>query len=294
MQAADRDLLNRAASLVDAARARLSTSRGLHIESILARSYERMRVSRGLLAPTREAAAAPAPRPAAPAFDVLCDSLARRHWRGLNAIASSGPAFEPLSRYAGVGPRIADWLTRRGLAESRPEPQPLEAALFYRATALGRQVLQRGRHARRGCIRRAPERRRRFRSRTLRQDPKPADRPPSRVRPRAPRSFLALKNRSTRSRIELKRTSESEGRQMLESEARCLASQSARLVEGSRALVVSSIDIMAQTQTRAFSTMAAISRSRRLLYRAGLAQGGFIGPSDIPVPGSQPGGHDRH
>lgn len=81
---------------------------------------------------------------------------------------------------------------------------------------------------------------------------------------------------------------------MLEWEARRLASQSARLAEGSRALVVSSIDIMAQTQTRVFSTMLAISRSRRLLYHAGLAQGEFSGASDIPVPGSQAGDHDWH
>lgn len=59
-----------------------------------------------------------------------------------------------------------------------------------------------------------------------------------------------------------------------------------------RELVASSLDIMAQT--RAFTTMVAIYHGRQRLYRAGIAQGGFSGASDIPVPASQPGDHDRH
>jgi hypothetical protein len=81
---------------------------------------------------------------------------------------------------------------------------------------------------------------------------------------------------------------------MVRWEAHSLASQSARLAEGSRALVISSTDIMAQTRAMTVDTMVAISRSRKLLCRAGIEQGGFLGASDIPLPTSQPGDHDRH
>src|SRR5262245_35346190 len=77
-------------------------------------------------------------------------------------------------------------------------------------------------------------------------------------------------------------------------EAQSLASQSARLVDGSRALVISSTDIMAQTRAKAIDTMAAISRSRQLLYGRGIEPGGFIGASDIPMSSGQPGDNDRH
>lgn len=155
VRAANRDILHQAANLVDAARARLGASREhiLHIRAMVARSRAVMQISRSLLAPAREPAVVQASvsRPAAPAFDIRRDSLARHHWRGLNAIASSGPAFEPLSRYAGVGPRIADWLMCRGLVESRPEPRPRQPDICYRATALGHQVLERGRRAAAGA-----------------------------------------------------------------------------------------------------------------------------------------------
>src|SRR5262245_27933636 len=77
-------------------------------------------------------------------------------------------------------------------------------------------------------------------------------------------------------------------------EARSVASQSARLVAGSYALVVSSADLLARSRASALSTMVAISRSRQLLYGRRIEPGGFIGASDIPMSPGQPGDDDRH
>jgi len=66
-------------------------------------------------------------------------------------------------------------------------------------------------------------------------------------------------------------------------EAHSLALQSARLADDSRALVISSANIMAQTRVKAVDTMMAISRSRQLLYGRRIEPGGFIGASDIPM-----------
>lgn len=149
-----RHLVDQAASLAHDARARIEASRAIIIDimHLLRRSRKQMEISRRLLA-DKDGGSMPAfAEPAGgmrtgSAFDLFRDNLARHHWRGLAAISGSGASFEPLARYPGVGRRIAGWLQERGLVEGRPESRYRHLGLCYRATALGRQVLKRGRHA---------------------------------------------------------------------------------------------------------------------------------------------------
>ncbi len=69
-------------------------------------------------------------------------------WRGLLKLVDAMDLLEPLAKRPGLGPVIAERLVRLGLTESGP-PCPAYAArgftVGYRLSALGDQIVQRGR-----------------------------------------------------------------------------------------------------------------------------------------------------
>ena len=81
-------------------------------------------------------------------FELANDDVIGHYYKGLNSIGRSGLDCEPLTRHAGVGPKIAAWLVERGLIESGESPRYPYAGRCYRVTALGREVLNRGPRAR--------------------------------------------------------------------------------------------------------------------------------------------------
>ena len=82
-------------------------------------------------------------------FDLANDDVNGHYYKGLNAISRSGSDCEPLTRHAGVGAKIAAWLVERGLIETGESTRYPYANRCYRATELGREVLERGQQAKR-------------------------------------------------------------------------------------------------------------------------------------------------
>jgi len=82
-------------------------------------------------------------------FDMASDDVLGQYYKGLNAINRSGCDCEPLTRHAGVGPKIAAWLVERGLIETGESMRYPYAGRCYRATELGREVLERGQRGKR-------------------------------------------------------------------------------------------------------------------------------------------------
>jgi len=81
-------------------------------------------------------------------FDLDRHDLAGHHWKGLHRMRSSGPSFEPLGKYPGVGPKITKALLELGLIEVGRNPQRPDLP-GYRVSALGFKVLSRGPYAKR-------------------------------------------------------------------------------------------------------------------------------------------------
>ena len=81
-------------------------------------------------------------------FELANDDVIGQYYKGLDSIARSGSDCEPLTRHAGVGPKIAAWLVERGLIETGESPRYPYAGRCYRVTELGREVLNRGPRAR--------------------------------------------------------------------------------------------------------------------------------------------------
>ena len=80
-------------------------------------------------------------------FDLANDDVIGQYYKGLDSISRSGSDCEPLTRHAGVGPKIAIWLVERGLIETGDSQRYPYAGRCYRATELGREVLKRGKRA---------------------------------------------------------------------------------------------------------------------------------------------------
>ena len=82
-------------------------------------------------------------------FELTNDDVIGHNFKGLDSISRSGLDCEPLTRHAGVGPKIAAWLVERGLIETGESPRYPYAGRCYRVTELGREVFNRGPRARR-------------------------------------------------------------------------------------------------------------------------------------------------
>jgi hypothetical protein len=82
-------------------------------------------------------------------FELANDDVIGHYYKGLDSISRSGLDCEPLTRHAGVGPKIAAWLVERGLIETGESPHYPYAGRCYRVTELGREVFNRGPRARR-------------------------------------------------------------------------------------------------------------------------------------------------
>jgi hypothetical protein len=82
-------------------------------------------------------------------FELANDNVIGHYYKGLDSISRSGLDCEPLTRHAGVGPKIAAWLVERGLIETGESPRYPYAGRCYRVTELGREVFNRGPRARR-------------------------------------------------------------------------------------------------------------------------------------------------
>jgi len=82
-------------------------------------------------------------------FELANDDVIGHYYKGLDSISRSGLDCEPLTRHAGVGPKIAAWLVERGLIETSESPRYPYAGRCYRVTELGREVFNRGPRARR-------------------------------------------------------------------------------------------------------------------------------------------------
>ena len=82
-------------------------------------------------------------------FELANDDVIGHYYKGLDSISRSVLDCEPLTRHAGVGPKIAAWLVERGLIETGESPRYPYAGRCYRVTELGREVFNRGPRARR-------------------------------------------------------------------------------------------------------------------------------------------------
>lgn len=80
-------------------------------------------------------------------FDLQNDDVVGRYWTGLEKMRSAFSYGEPFSKLL-IGETVGNWLLANGLVEEVPNPQWPSRKPCYRLTAMGDELLRRGRYAR--------------------------------------------------------------------------------------------------------------------------------------------------